>query len=141
MQFQLTSAEIIVTLNLILLMLTPVIAPAANDVVTANEMLELLPGNTMSGKNQRTREIHVYHESNGTIEGMIRNGRFYDSGTWEITDNDQYCRKWKKWRDRARHCFRIYRLEPNNYLLKAINYPVDTKFEIREGDPEKLKVN
>lgn len=141
MQFRPASTQIVIGFLFVLAIMIPGATPWAKEAVTAVEMQELLPGNTMSGRNQRTLEIHVYHDPNGTIKGKIKRGNAYDSGTWEVTDDNKYCRTWGIWRGRARHCFRMYRLEPNQYLLKAIHYPVDTKFEIREGDPEGLDTN
>ena len=117
MQIRPTSPQIAFRFLFALVILTPVTAAWANDVVTAVEMQELLPGNTMSGKNRKTLNIHVYHDPNGTIKGSIRNGKFFDTGTWEVTEDNEYCRIWSEWRNHTRHCFYIYRLETNKYLL------------------------
>jgi hypothetical protein len=124
-----------------LVMLIPAAGSAAQEKMTAAEIRELLPSNTLSGKSERQFMIHVYHDPTGTMEGKIkRKGIHFDFGKWTITEEDQYCRQWSRWRERALGCFHIYRLDNNKYRLKSVTGQYDSRFKVREGDPEGLKV-
>ena len=64
---------------------------AAEEKMTAAEMRELIPSNTLSGRNDKQVIVHVYHDPSGKMEGLTRRqGMHYDSGNWTITDEDQY---------------------------------------------------
>ena len=114
---------------------------AAQEKMTASEIRELIPSNTLSGNNERQIMVHVYHDPTGKMEGMTRNkGMHFDSGNWTITDDDQYCRQWNRWRGKALVCFHVYRLDNNKYRLISVTDQYDLRFKVREGNPEGLKV-
>jgi hypothetical protein len=113
----------------------------AEERMTAAEIREMIPSNTLSGKNEKQLMVHVYHDPNGKMEGMTRRqGMYYDSGKWTITDEDEYCRQWDRWRGKSLVCFHIYRLGNKKYRFKSITGYYDLRFKLREGNPEKLKV-
>ena len=125
-----------------LAMLIPAAGSAAQEKMTAAEIRELIPSNTLSGRNEKRVMVHVYHDPTGTMEGMRRGqGMYFDSGNWTITDEDQYCRQWNQWRAKTLGCFHIYRLGNNKYRLESVTGQYDSRFKVREGDPEGLKVN
>jgi hypothetical protein len=125
-----------------LAMLIPAAGLAAQEKMTATEIRELLPSNTLSGRNEKQIEVHVYHDPTGTMEGVKkRKGIHFDSGNWTITDEGQYCRQWNRWREKALGCFHIYRLGDNKFRLKSVTDLYDSRVKVREGDPEGLKVN
>jgi hypothetical protein len=114
---------------------------AAQEKMTVAEIRELIPSNTLSGINERRIMVHVYHDPTGTMEGMTRRqGMHFDSGNWTITDEDQYCRRWNRWRGKALVCFHVYRLDNNKYRFKSVTGQYDLRFKVREGNPEGLKV-
>ena len=114
---------------------------AAQEKMTVAEIRELIPSNTLSGLNEKRIMVHVYHDPTGTMEGMTRRqGMHFDSGNWTITDEDQYCRRWNRWRGKALVCFHVYRLDNNKYRLKSVTGQYDLRFKVREGNPEGLKV-
>ena len=114
---------------------------AAQEKMTVAEIRELIPSNTLSGINEKRIMVHVYHDPTGTMEGMTRRqGTQLDSGNWTITNEDQYCRRWNRWRGKALVCFHVYRLDNNNYRLKSVTGQYDLRFKVREGNPEGLKV-
>jgi hypothetical protein len=124
-----------------LAMLIPAAGSAAQEKITAAEIRELIPSNTLSGRNEKRVMVHVYHDPTGTMEGMRRGqGMYFDSGNWTITDEDQYCRRWNRWRGKALVCFHVYRLDNNKYRLKSVTGQYDLRFKVREGNPEGLKV-
>jgi len=125
-----------------LAMLIPAAGSAAQEKMTAAEIRELIPSNTLSGRYENRFMVHVYHDPTGTMEGMRRGqGMHFDSGNWTITDEDQYCRQWNRWRGKALVCFHIYRLDNNKYRLKSATGQYGSRFKVREGNPEGLKVN
>ena len=114
---------------------------AAQEKMTASEIRELIPSNTLSGNNERQIMVHAYHDPTGKMEGMTRKqGMHFDSGKWTITDDDQYCRQWNRWRGKALVCFHVYRLDNNKYRLISVTGQYDLRFKVREGNPEGLKV-
>jgi hypothetical protein len=104
----------------------------------ASEMRGLISGNTVSGKSERGSDFHVYHSPDGKMSGQARLA-YYDVGTWEITDDGKYCRRWTNWREGARDCFEMFEVGEDRLRIKAINYHYDDTFRIREGDPQNLK--
>ena len=115
---------------------------AAQEKMAASEIRELIPSNTLSGNNERRIRVHVYHDPTGKMEGMTRHqGMHFDSGNWTITDDDQYCRQWNRWRGKALVCFHVYRLDNNKYRLISVTGQYDLRFKVREGNPEGLKVS
>ena len=123
-------------------MLIPAAGLAEKEIMTATEIKELLPSNTLSGRNEKQKEIHVYHDPSGAMEGMRRGkGMHYDSGTWTITDEGQYCRQWNRWREKALGCFHVYRLGDNRFRLESVTDQYESRVKVEEGDPKGLKVN
>lgn len=107
----------------------------------AMELRSYLAGNTSSGKTEKGAKFHVYSSPDGTMFGRSinkYNNEYQDSGTWEITKDSQYCRKWNKWREGKRDCFQVYALEGNKFRMKAIGRRYESIFTVRQGDPEKL---
>ena len=114
----------------------------AKEQLTADEIRALLPSNTLSGRTQKQRQVIVYHNPDGTMEGMSRGqGIHYDSGTWRVTDEGQYCRKWQRWRAKDEDCFLVYRIDDDSYQLKAIGDVYNGRARILPGDPNGLKRN
>ena len=123
-------------------MLIPAAGLAEQEIMTAIEIKELLPSNTLSGKNEKQSEIHVYHDPTGAMEGKRRKkGIHFDSGTWTITDEGQYCRQWERWREKALGCFYVYRLGDNRFRLESVTDLYESRVKVEEGDPQGLKVN
>jgi len=119
--------------------LIPAAGSAAEEKMTATEIRELLPSNTLSGRNEKRIKAQVYHDPSGTMEGMTRRqGVNFYSGNWTITDEGQYC---QQWRAQTSGCFHIYRLGDNKFRLKSVTGMYESRFTVREGDPEGLKVN
>lgn len=140
MNRQSTESNLITTFLLILAVTIPISAVMAQEAMTAEAMRAVIVGNTLSGKNEDGYEVHVYHDTDGTMEGKARK-KYYDSGTWEIADDNLFCRKWDKWRKAKRDCFQMFQLGNNIYRLKANNQNYESLLTAREGDPEKLKQN
>ena len=122
-------------------MLTFAGGSAAQEKMTASELRELIPSNTLSGHNERQNMVYAYHDPTGKLEGMTRKkGMHFDSGNWTITDDDQYCRQWSRWRAKALVCFHVYRLDNSKYRLISLTNQYDLRFTVKEGNSEGLKV-
>jgi hypothetical protein len=124
-----------------LTMLTFAGGSAAQEKMTTSEIRELIPSNTLSGKNEKQILVHAYHDPTGKMEGMTRKqGMHFDSGSWTITDDDQYCRQWDRWRGKALVCFHVFRLDNEEYRLISVTGQYDLRFKVREGNPEGIEV-
>lgn len=114
-----------------------------NLIVSAEAFKDIVQGNTASGENQNGVEFDVFFAADGTMTGRTTNKyntEFNDSGTWEITDEGQFCETWKQWRNNSRNCFLIYVINDDQYVMKAIGRPpYKDVLTMREGDPEKLE--
>lgn len=110
----------------------------AQERLSASEVTSSFSGNTISGKTEKGADFHVYHNPNGQMSGQARLA-FYDVGRWSVTDEGEYCRQWTHWREGARDCFEVFRVGENQYRIKGVNYPYDSRFTIYDGDPENLK--
>jgi len=138
-QRKFASTNFYCSISIALMMFTA--GSAAEEKITAAEMREFIPPNTLSGRNDKQIMVHVYHDPSGKMEGVAkRQGTHYDSGNWTITDDDQYCRKWERWRLKELDCFHIYRLGDNHYRLESVTSKYDSRVKVREGNPEHLKV-
>ena len=135
-----TVSKLVAVISSILTVTMPISEALARDAMTAEDMRTVVTGNTLSGKSEKGYEVHVYHDTDGTMEGNSRK-KYYDSGTWKISDEGLYCRKWKKWRKAKLDCFQMYQIGSNIYRLKAIDQDYESLLKMREGDPEKLKQN
>jgi len=124
-----------------LVMLIPVAGPAAEKNMSAAQIEKLLSSNTLSGWDSDQYQIHVYYDSSGVTEGKrIRKGVLFDSGNWTITNEGQYCQQWNRWLGKKLVCFHIYRLGDNKYRLKSDSGQYSLRVRLRQGDPEKLKM-
>lgn len=118
-------------------------APGWDLPPAAIELRNYIAGNTSSGKTKKGDTFHVYRSPDGTMFGRIRgtnklNKETQDSGTWEVTRDNQYCQKWNNWSDGKWDCYQVYALEGNKYRMKAIGKSYGDIFTISEGDPEGL---
>ena len=107
--------------------------------ISATKMRTLISGNSSNGQSENGNDFHVYNDSDGTMKGESQGS--IDSGTWEINDAGQYCRKWKKWRNGSVDCYLMYSLGNNKYRMKAIGKSYESTFMIFQGKDTKLPVN
>lgn len=85
---------------------------AQADVLTGDELRDLVPGNTLTAESNVGDGFDVYHDPNGKMLGRITRGRYKgrrDDGTWEIDRAGQYCRQWFQWGEGERECFEFVR--------------------------------
>ena len=104
---------------------------------TPAEWRELLAGNTASGTSENGLNFHVYHNGDGRMEG-IAGGKYWDSGTWEVSSDGKFCSKWKRWRSGNRNCYAMQAVGNDVFRFHAVNKPYYSVFTIRPGDPENL---
>ena len=114
-------------------------APAfAQQQLNAAQIRALFAGNTLSGENELGYDVQVYMDPSGKMSGQSNN-RYTDVGTWYVTDDGRYCRKWNNWRDGAEDCFTIRQAGPTSVRIKAISRPYDGVYRVIRGDPHDLK--
>jgi len=118
-------------------MLVP-LAASAQDALTANEIRILLTGNTVYAKTDKNRTVFIYYDPNGTMQGWNKQKNYRDQGTWDVSDDHQYCRKWKRWwKPRKWTCSHVYPLGDDKYFWSKKKRVL----QFLEGDPKNLKVN
>ena len=124
------------------LLFTAATSAQAEERMGAVVMRDLTAGNTWSGKTENGAVFNIYFSPDGRMSAQSNwdSETHYDLGTWEVTDDGKFCRQFDRWRGGAYDCFRMYRLGPNRFRLKAIDEPYDSIYRFRTGDPEGLRV-
>ena len=107
-------------------------------ISSARQLLELISDSTYSGQSEQGTSFHVYSRQDGRMIGRTLT-RHFDEGTWEVTSDAKYCRKWNKWRDAGRDCFYVYLIEGDRVRFKAIDKSFESEGRIVPGDSENLK--
>ena len=110
----------------------------AEERMSASEMRSLLSGSTASGRTNRGSEYYVYHRPDGVMSGYAHS-EHYDVGTWEITEDDKFCRQWTSWRYGSRDCFDMYQIGEGQFRMISNAPHFESTFIVRNGDPEELK--
>jgi hypothetical protein len=110
---------------------------APTRIVYSEQLIDLIPNSTYSGKSESGTKFDVYSRQDGRMSGRTARGSF-DEGTWEITSDGKYCRQWNKWRDASRDCFYVYLIEHDTFRFKAIGKSFESVGRIFPGDPEQL---
>ncbi len=95
---------------------------------------------------------HTFYDSEGvwviyygpTGEGRLRfskrrfpDGTRTDTGHREITDDGRYCTTWKKLRDGAKRCGRVWRVGDLYYDMLKAGY-IRSRYPVRPGNVENL---
>ena len=110
-------------------------AAPQREPLTADVLRGLFPGNTATGGTALSDQWHVYHEPDGRMR--LRNpGGHKDEGTWEITDDGQWCRQWKSGGKKA--CFIYFQNGDELEYWYSDRSRMRGKFKIRPGNPENL---
>jgi hypothetical protein len=115
----------------------PLSTRASTGLITASELRSLLIGNTTFETTCNGSVFQVYHAPNGSLKGKFKT-RYYDTGTWKITANQELCRTWNKWKESENHCFQVYRTDSHLYGFKSDSDNYITPVYIRSGDPGRL---
>jgi TolB-like protein/lipoprotein NlpI len=105
--------------------------------LTSAVLGSLFPGNTATGETVFGGGGHVYHEPNGKLLIRTFSGQT-DRGTWEITEDGQFCRQWSNFGGGKKTCF-IYFTQGGEYeYWEADGSQMRGKFKLRLGNPENL---
>jgi hypothetical protein len=105
--------------------------------LTSAVLRALFPGNTATGETVFGGGGHVYHEPNGKLLIRTFSGQT-DRGTWEITEDGQFCRQWNNFGGGKKTCF-IYFTKGGEYeYWQAGGSRMRGKFKLRLGNPENL---
>jgi tetratricopeptide (TPR) repeat protein len=103
--------------------------------LTAAVLRSLFPGNTGTGEVAGGDQWHIYHVPDGRL--LIRNpGGHTDEGTWEITDDGQFCRQWNSGGRKA--CWIYFKNGDELEYWYPDRSRMRGKFKIRLGNPENL---
>lgn len=106
-------------------------------ITSAQELLDLLSNTTGSGKSERGTVFAVYNRRDGRMVARTAKGSV-DEGVWEITPDGRYCRQWNNWREGARDCFYVFRLDDGRFRFKGIDKPYDSTVSMTPGDSRGL---
>lgn len=99
--------------------------------LTGDQIRGVVSGKTGFGQEERY-QWRSFYAPDGRLQGRRWGswGEERDEGTWEITAENQFCRKWMiKWVKRKRACFEVYK---DGDLIKLLNVDGnDDNFEMR----------
>jgi len=105
--------------------------------LTSLVLRSLFPGNTATGETVFGGGGHVYHVPDGKLLIRTFNGQT-DQGTWEITEDGQFCRQWNNFGGGRNTCF-IYFTKGSEYeYWYADGSRMLGKFKLKVGNPENL---
>ncbi len=93
------------------------------------EVRQAFVGNTMDHE-----KAYVYWTQDGRIMGKSKRGPT-DEGTYRITDDGLYCRKWNNWRGGAESCAKVKRMG-DTFATVATNESVRSTYTIIPGNTE-----
>ena len=108
---------------------------------SANEFLELITGNTLSGTNEKGTKFDVYYANDWSMQGIAwsLNGRTYkDSGIWRVNEKGELCEKWNKWVKGKLVCYRAYIISEDKIRTKAIGRSAEYLLTVQKGFPVSL---
>jgi len=103
--------------------------------LTAEVLRRLFPGNTAAGFISGGGPWHVYHEPDGRMRLRDSSG-YRDKGTWEITDDGQWCRQWEGGGPKA--CFIYFQNGDELEYWYSDGSKMRGKFKMIAGNPENL---
>jgi hypothetical protein len=106
--------------------------------LTANEIEDLLSGNTMVGVTQLERfkgkVFHVHLRPDGTLALRNFNGKT-DLGVWEVTADGRYCNQYRHTRMGLRKCYDVWVRDGVWELVDTSDGFVTTRFTVEPGNP------
>ncbi len=110
---------------------------AADEILTAEQVQETLPGNTLEYLH-KGKKVVVLVESNGKLSARMRERK--NKGKWRINDEGHWCRTWKKWLKGKEGCFEVVHKKGNDYEFrwKSGQGGSNVKVKLLEGNPKKL---
>jgi adenylate cyclase len=104
--------------------------------LSADELRSLFSGNTATGDSGRGR-WHVYWATDGKAFMRAFSG-LTDEGTWEINDNEEFCRQFANFGGGRKACF-IYIKKGDEYeIWTADRSRMRGTLKVRPGNPENL---
>jgi TolB-like protein len=104
--------------------------------LSADELRSLFSGNTATGDSGRGR-WHVYWATDGKAFMRAFSG-LTDEGTWEINDNEEFCRQFANFGGGRKACF-IYVKKGDEYeIWTADRSRMRGTLKVRPGNPENL---
>ncbi len=105
--------------------------------MTAAEMRSLFPGNTVTGQSVYGDRFHDYWAPDGKAFERTFTGET-DEGTWEITDDGQFCFQFNNFGGGRKRCYINFKKGDEYEAWSADGSRLRSKFKIRPGNPENL---
>jgi len=88
--------------------LGPQIVTSPGPGLSADQIRAAVAGNTGTGTMSGSHITYsMYLAADGTAQADLPTG--IDKGSWRLTDDGQWCAKWKLFRGGAAYCQRVYR--------------------------------
>ncbi len=117
-------------------------AQSQPQLLTPEDVRELLAGNTFTGESDVGNGFHVFYKVDGTMYGLLFKGPWKgkrDDGTWVVTNEKGHCRQWSQWAQQEKQCFKIYRDGERLKYEQTSAYKVRKgSGYMRKGNPENL---
>ena len=104
--------------------------------LSADALRSAFPGNTATGEGGGG-QWHVYHAPEGQLRIRTASG-YTDGGTWYITDDGQFCRKFNKLAGGTEACWIYFKKGDEYEYWYADGSRMRGKFKMRPGNPENL---
>jgi hypothetical protein len=97
--------------------LGPPIVSSPGPSLTAAAIRDAVVGNTGTGTMSGSTIVYsMYVAADGTAQSRLPTG--IDEGSWRLTNDDQWCAKWQRFRGGAEYCQRVYK---DGDMYKFIN--------------------
>jgi len=107
------------------------VAAAEVKTLSADEIKKAFIGNTMDHE-----KVWLFWAPGGEIRAKSKRGPT-QKGTYRITDDGQYCRKYEEWRGGSEECVKI-KTAGDDFATVRLDGTVRGTFKILKGNPEGL---
>jgi hypothetical protein len=87
--------------------LGPPVGMSSGPGLSSNAIRDVVSGNTATGTMSASHIVYsMYLAADGTALAQLPTG--VDEGTWRLTEDGQWCAKWKLFRAGTEYCQRVY---------------------------------
>jgi hypothetical protein len=110
--------------------LGPPVVASSGPSLSANAIRDVVSGNTGTGTMSGSHITYsMYLQADGAALAQLPTG--IDHGTWRLTDDGQWCAKWKLFRGGNEYCQRVY---PQGEGYKFVNSNSEELLSFRPGN-------
>lgn len=93
---------------------------------------KLMSGAVATGTTSRGAPYLGKYGADGTIEGSVSDGKYTDTGKWEVRDG-KFCRAWSNWRNGSEACFTVEDIGDNEYRFNEGGGQGSSTLKITKG--------